>query len=133
MKRTFLWISLVLASLVACGDDDDTAQLSDRSDADSGTDSNHIDSGIDSGSDTDTDEPNIERGQIVYRNRCSRCHGMTGSGGTGPNLDVRVPGLTEEELRVIIRDGTGSMQGLGASINDFDLESLVLYLIETHG
>ncbi|TVQ90238.1 MAG: cytochrome c [Deltaproteobacteria bacterium] len=131
MTRTFSWLSIALLCLTACGDAPDSTDFSSQSDTivDSGT---HSETEANLSTDT-LDDPSIERGQVVYRNRCSSCHGMSGTGGTGPNLDVRVPGLTEAELRSVIRDGSGSMQGVGASINDFDLDSLVLYLIDTHG
>jgi cytochrome c oxidase cbb3-type subunit III len=49
----------------------------------------------------------LEKGKQLFLGMCSRCHGLSGAGGEGPNLNR--PLLTnapdDEALRAIIRDG----------------------------
>ena len=49
----------------------------------------------------------IEKGKQLFLGMCSRCHGVSGGGGEGPNLNR--PALTratnDQTLRAIIRDG----------------------------
>jgi cytochrome c oxidase cbb3-type subunit 3 len=49
----------------------------------------------------------VEKGKQLFLGMCSRCHGIEGAGGEGPNLNR--PALTnapdDEALRAVIRDG----------------------------
>lgn len=49
----------------------------------------------------------LEKGKQLFLGMCSRCHGLSGAGGEGPNLNRPVPtnAPNDEALRAIIRDG----------------------------
>src|SRR5204862_1269190 len=45
-------------------------------------------------------------GRNTYVTRCAGCHGTDGNGGElGPNIAVRLPARTDQELADIVRDG----------------------------
>lgn len=56
---------------------------------------------------TDTAPPaaDTELGARVYADRCAVCHGVSGGGGSGPAMTDAVPGLTDAEIRAVIRNG----------------------------
>ena len=49
----------------------------------------------------------VEKGKQLFLGMCSRCHGLTGAGGEGPNLNrpVLTNAPDDEALRAVIRDG----------------------------
>src|SRR5579871_1156946 len=49
----------------------------------------------------------LERGKQLFLGMCSRCHGLTGAGGEGPNLNrpVLADAPDDKALREVIRDG----------------------------
>lgn len=109
MTLRALWLASAL--MIGCGGDPDT----------------------DTDTDTDTDiEPTIAAGATVYSARCSGCHGANGGGGSGPNLDLRVPALSDAQLAGVIRDGKGSMPPFGSVLSDLDIDSLILFLRDRH-
>jgi cytochrome c oxidase cbb3-type subunit III len=77
------------------------------------------------------DRATLAKGKQLFAGMCSRCHGLTGGGGEGPNLNR--PVLTfasdDKELLAIIRDGipnTGMPRV--RRMTDTELDSLVLYV-----
>jgi cytochrome c oxidase cbb3-type subunit III len=77
------------------------------------------------------DTAGLAKGKQLFAGMCSRCHGLTGGGGEGPNLNR--PTLTfasdDKELLAIIRDGipnTGMPRV--RRMTDSELSSLVLYV-----
>ncbi len=77
------------------------------------------------------DSAALAKGKQLFAGMCSRCHGLTGGGGEGPNLNR--PVLTfasdDQELLAIIRDGipnTGMPRV--RRMTDAELNSLVLYV-----
>lgn len=85
------------------------------------------------------DGASLAKGKQLFAGMCSRCHGLTGGGGEGPNLNR--PVLTfasdDKELLAVIRDGipnTGMPRV--RRMTDTELNSLVLYvrsLGQVHG
>jgi cytochrome c oxidase cbb3-type subunit III len=73
----------------------------------------------------------LAKGKQLFSGMCSRCHGLTGGGGEGPNLNR--PVLTfasdDQELLAIIRDGIPNT-GMPRirRMTDTELNSLVLYV-----
>jgi cytochrome c oxidase cbb3-type subunit 3 len=49
----------------------------------------------------------LEKGKQLFLGMCSRCHGLTGAGGEGPNLNrpVLTNAPDDKSLREVIRDG----------------------------
>jgi cytochrome c oxidase cbb3-type subunit 3 len=49
----------------------------------------------------------VEKGRQLFLGMCSRCHGVEGGGGEGPNLNrpVLTRATNDEALRAVIRDG----------------------------
>jgi len=49
----------------------------------------------------------LEKGKQLFLGMCSRCHGLSGAGGEGPNLNrpVLTNAPDDEALRAVIRDG----------------------------
>ena len=77
------------------------------------------------------DTSSMAKGKQLFAGMCSHCHGLTGGGGEGPNLNR--PVLTfasdDKELLAIIRDGipnTGMPRV--RRMTDLELNSLVLYV-----
>jgi mono/diheme cytochrome c family protein len=90
----------------------------------------------------------VARGRQVYRQQgCGQCHQIDGSGGRlGPDLShiasvaaTRRPGMGPEDYIRESLDSPGAYvvpgfndvmpRGLGRSLSDFDVESLVRYLM----
>jgi cytochrome c551 len=119
LRTLLLALAVGLATGCAGGDDTDT-------DTDTADDT-----------DTDTDTaggPDLANGGAVYAQRCSACHAADGTGGSGPNLNYRVPGLDDTEVRAVIRNGKNTMPAFNAaSIADADLDDLVAFLRDRHG
>ena len=75
--------------------------------------------------------PELEKGKQLFLGMCSRCHGLTGGGGEGPNLNRRV--LThapdDQALLAIIRDGIPNT-GMPRirRMTDAELSALVIYV-----
>ena len=49
------------------------------------------------------------RGQVVYTQNCSACHGATGEGGVGPKLDHR--SISIAAVKAQVENGSGAMPG----------------------
>ncbi len=61
---------------------------------------------------------------------CYRCHGGDGSGVFlhGPNLASRVPSMTDDEIRDVIRHGQGHMPAFGEKLSASEVATLVSWL-----
>ena len=60
--------------------------------------------------DTDAGTGLSGEGAELFSEYCSRCHGDDGGGSiVGPDLNERVPGLTEADVTDIILSGSGRM------------------------
>jgi len=57
-----------------------------------------------------------EDGAEVFAAKCSVCHGSDGGGtATAPDLNEKVPALTDSALRDVLENGTGDMADPGLS------------------
>jgi cytochrome c oxidase cbb3-type subunit 3 len=77
------------------------------------------------------DAATLAKGKQLFSGMCSRCHGLTGGGGEGPNLNRPVLERAPDDmaLMVIIRDGipnTGMPRV--RRMTDSELNSLVAYV-----
>lgn len=64
-------------------------------------------------------------GSIVFSERCAACHGVTGTGGTGPAMtDPAVKALSDEEIAAVVRNGKGTMPGF-PRLSQADVEAVV--------
>lgn len=75
-------------------------------------------------------------GATVYATHCASCHGASGEGGFGPAMADEVPGLDDEGLWNLVREGI-SNEGMPAfdtdTIGQQELADLVAYAQETWG
>lgn len=123
---------LSLLIWMACGEAepmDSTDSVSEESDTDTDADADtDADTDADSDTDSDTDPPD---GAELYASRCSnnQCHGATGSSGSGPDLALSVPQLSDEELESVLVDGQGQMEPQGLSRDE--VAALIDWLRET--
>ncbi len=78
----------------------------------------------------DADEQ-LFQGQAVYQQRCAQCHGPTGGGGIGANIQDVESRLTDEEQRDVVVSGrngpTGNMPAFGALLSDSDIDAVVRF------
>jgi cytochrome c oxidase cbb3-type subunit III len=77
------------------------------------------------------DRATLAKGKELFAGMCSRCHGLTGGGGEGPNLNRPVLTFASDDkaLLAIIRDGipnTGMPRV--RRMTDTELNSLALYV-----
>lgn len=67
-------------------------------------------------------------GESTYWSYCSPCHGNQGTGtGTGPSLVDRIPGMTDDQVFAVIREGKGNMPAF-RSFTDDKVDELVVFL-----
>ncbi|MGP0075062.1 MAG: c-type cytochrome [Bryobacteraceae bacterium] len=77
------------------------------------------------------DTASLAKGKQLFSGMCSRCHGLTGGGGEGPNLNRPVLELAPDDkaLLTIIRDGIpNSGMPRVRRMTDTELNSLVVYV-----
>jgi mono/diheme cytochrome c family protein len=72
------------------------------------------------------------RGEEVYAQLCSNCHGEDLSGGVGPALGPGSNAASEpdEFLEFTIVNGRGRMPSFESSLNEAQLDRLVTYIRE---
>jgi cytochrome c oxidase cbb3-type subunit III len=75
--------------------------------------------------------PDIQKGKQLFLGMCSRCHGINGGGGEGPNLSrpVLTHASDDQALLVVIRDGIPD-RGMPRvrRMTDTELHALVAYV-----
>src|SRR5262245_52153821 len=70
----------------------------------------------------------VSAGEAVYKRYCNSCH-PGGARGAGPSLIELAPGLSDEQLRAVVRNGKTRMPAYGPStISDEQLTELVAYI-----
>ena len=71
-----------------------------------------------------------DSGRQAFVSRCAGCHGTDGNGGElGPNIAVRIPSRTDQELTVVIRQGlTAAGMPAFANLTETEAADLVRFL-----
>lgn len=81
----------------------------------------------------DADEE-LFAGLAVYQQRCAQCHGQTGGGGIGLNIQDVESKLTDEEQRAVVVEGrrgpTGNMPAFEFVLSDSDIDAVVRFTRE---
>ncbi|WP_462413138.1 c-type cytochrome [Neobacillus sp. Marseille-QA0830] len=67
-------------------------------------------------------------GEALYKGKCLACHGADLKGSFGPPVLNMSSKYTDQELKKIITEGTGKMQG--QNVTDDEAEELVNWLIK---
>ena len=70
-------------------------------------------------------------GGDVFQTNCSGCHGADGAGVSGPNLNDRVPDLTDAEIVDTVINGVGSMPAIG--VTDQEAADVLAYVTTEFG
>lgn len=71
----------------------------------------------------------IAAGKIIYVNKCAQCHGEIGNGGISGAKDLSLSLLTEEEKKLLIRNGKNAMPGFKEDVlTDADVDAVVQYV-----
>ena len=79
----------------------------------------------------DDADPELFLGQDVYQRRCAQCHGGTGGGGIGPNIQNVEDRLSDVEQRSVVVNGrNGRMPAFGATLVDDEIDAVVRYTRE---
>ena len=67
-------------------------------------------------------------GEVVFQRYCNVCH-PGGGLGAGPSLIRALPGLSDQQVRDIIRHGESRMPGFSdQEISDAELDNLLVYI-----
>ena len=71
-------------------------------------------------------------GEEIYSQLCANCHGDDLSGGVGPPLGPGSPSVSESDefLEFTIMNGRGRMPSFESSLNDAQLDRLIVYIRE---
>jgi mono/diheme cytochrome c family protein len=85
--------------------------------------------------DTDSDTEAPIDGSEVFASNCQACHGASGGGtGAGPDLNTRVPGKSEADVKDIVRNGSGNMGGFDSDvISDAEVDALATFVVSEWG
>jgi mono/diheme cytochrome c family protein len=115
MKRTVelllagVLLLALLAFTVGCGDDGGSTTTA-------------------GGSDTTASSGEGADGTIVFAKVCSGCHGIDGSGGTGPDLTARTD-LTEERIVYQVTNGGSRMPAYGGQLSSDEISAVAAYVL----
>ncbi|MBL0308513.1 MAG: c-type cytochrome [Bacteroidetes bacterium] len=69
----------------------------------------------------------IAEGQFIYGKSCVKCHGADGKMGGSGSKDLSLTTLTDDEKRVVIRQGRNAMPGY-KDLTDVQVESVIQYI-----
>lgn len=69
----------------------------------------------------------VETGRALFQKNCSPCHGATGQGGEGPNLQKLT--LTHAVISTTIKKGVkGEMPAFGSKFKEADVKALTAFV-----
>ena len=68
-----------------------------------------------------------EAGAPLYSENCSRCHGATAQGGSGPNLVSHIKDHDEAEVIDVILEGSGGMPSFN-SLGDQQIADIIAHI-----
>ena len=124
MRRAFCSaFSMATLAFTVIGCDDSGTGTPPAADAAVGSDTSVE---ADSAVEADIAGPSVERGQVVFTNNCSGCHGSDARSGSARE---DLPGKSEATIRDAVRNGKSGMPSFGASqIDDDALADLVAYI-----
>ena len=72
-------------------------------------------------------KPAMETGRALFQKNCSPCHGATGQGGEGPNLQKIT--LTDAVISTTIKKGVkGEMPAFGNKFKEADIKALTAFV-----
>jgi mono/diheme cytochrome c family protein len=72
--------------------------------------------------------PLVRSGDAVFARYCNTCH-PGGGFGSGPSLILALPGLSDGQVRDIVRHGKTRMPGFTtAEFSDAELDDLIVYI-----
>ena len=103
-----LWVALLCACCLACGDSTDWASKGPT--------------------DEKYSQVELSLGEAVYIDTCSACHGQNGSGSFGPDLVGKGHKYSYEEQRNLVLRGRRSMPGFGASLTEAEIDAVVAHI-----
>ncbi|HEY0068959.1 MAG TPA: cytochrome c, partial [Chloroflexia bacterium] len=70
----------------------------------------------------------VRSGEVVFGRYCNACH-PGGGFGAGPSLILALPGLSDDQVRDIVRHGKNRMPGFSTQeISDTELDDLIGYM-----
>lgn len=75
-------------------------------------------------------DPELALGRDVYSRRCANCHGASGGGGTGPQLNegqVIEDYPDPADQRELIANGRNGMPSFSGSLSSAELDAVVRY------
>ena len=78
-----------------------------------------------------TDGGDTTAGAAIFSSICAECHGADGASGSGADLTVRVPALTDEEITTVVLNGQGYMPA--QDLDPTQVADVVAYLRATFG
>ncbi|MGI9603958.1 MAG: c-type cytochrome [Acidimicrobiales bacterium] len=78
-------------------------------------------------------DPVLSEGRDIYGDRCASCHGTSGGGGRGPNIQgeritTKYPEIADQ-VRVVV-EGRNQMPAFGESLTPDQAEAVVRYTRE---
>lgn len=75
-------------------------------------------------------DPQLREGLDIYRARCARCHGPTGGGGIGPNVQDVELRLDDLEQRAVVVEGREKMPRFGSTLSESEIDAVVRFTRE---
>jgi len=72
-------------------------------------------------------------GKQEFEGVCTKCHGLSGTGGVGPNIANSAIIQNKDSLDTIVRNGQNEMPPVGADWSDGQMDALFTYLKKRFG